>query len=130
MPIRPCPVCVAPTVRWLKESSRAAQVNYYRCDECGHVWATLKTGPQLGPPVTISSATDQNEREWVKRAHLRIIRSELHAGEHFLRSASAVTDGEARQQFLTLRSGYRFSGSSSSSAPRSRCSASSPAWRH
>jgi DNA-directed RNA polymerase subunit M/transcription elongation factor TFIIS len=46
MPIRPCPVCEQPTVRWLEESSKWAHVNYYRCEKCGNVWTVSKDDPE------------------------------------------------------------------------------------
>lgn len=45
MPIRSCPVCRQPTVRWLEESSKSAYVNYYCCDKCGTVWVVPKDVP-------------------------------------------------------------------------------------
>jgi len=51
MPIRPCPVCQQPTVRWLEESSKWAHVNYYRCEKCGNVWTVPKDAPDA--PVTV-----------------------------------------------------------------------------
>ena len=41
MPVLPCPNCKADTPREL-QASNFATVNYYRCDECGHVWTTDK----------------------------------------------------------------------------------------
>jgi len=43
MPNRPCPNCGAETKRLLDFTSLAStEVNYYRCDTCGHVWTTKK----------------------------------------------------------------------------------------
>jgi uncharacterized Zn finger protein len=33
-----CPVCSSQDCRWLKDTSKDAHVNYYRCNACGHVW--------------------------------------------------------------------------------------------
>ena len=46
MPVRPCPKCGASTPRWLEESSKDIQFNYYRCDVCGNVW-TYPKGQEL-----------------------------------------------------------------------------------
>ncbi len=45
MPIQPCPKCQRPTARLLTGVSHQADVNYYRCEPCGHVW-TLPKGPE------------------------------------------------------------------------------------
>ena len=37
-----CPTCHAFTSRHMKEISDRATVDYYRCEQCGHVWATEK----------------------------------------------------------------------------------------
>ena len=37
-----CPVCASQDVRWLKDTSKDADVDYYRCNECGHVWWVQK----------------------------------------------------------------------------------------
>jgi hypothetical protein len=42
MALRPCPVCDAPAPRRLEAPSQDASVTYYRCPECGHVWAADK----------------------------------------------------------------------------------------
>ena len=54
MPTRPCPHCRKPAPRHLPHSSEQALVNYYRCDDCGHVFAIEKGQPD-GPhhPVTV-----------------------------------------------------------------------------
>jgi len=33
-----CPSCQSQTVQWLVETSQTAQLDYYRCVECGRVW--------------------------------------------------------------------------------------------
>jgi rubredoxin len=44
LPHRICPKCQAPG-RLLESSSQAAEVEYYRCDACGHVWNLSKADP-------------------------------------------------------------------------------------
>jgi hypothetical protein len=39
-----CPGCNTPDGRWLKDTSRDMDVDYFRCDACGHVWWVQKTG--------------------------------------------------------------------------------------
>jgi hypothetical protein len=54
MPIRPCPVCQQPTVRWLEETSKDAVVNYYRCSRCNNVWTIPKEMPDAQERVITS----------------------------------------------------------------------------
>ena len=53
MSIRPCPSCHASSPRFLPATSQHADVNYYRCDPCGHVWTIPKSNPD-GPPHHIT----------------------------------------------------------------------------
>ena len=46
MPIRPCPNCKNPAPHIVDRVITDAVVNYYRCDECGHVWNTPKDRPE------------------------------------------------------------------------------------
>ena len=43
MPTRPCPKCGSTAPRYLPATSDIAVVNYYRCDDCGHVWTVKKS---------------------------------------------------------------------------------------
>lgn len=54
----PCPECetqtvpwLEPTVRFLKDASKEALVNYYRCDSCGCVWTVPKSDPHAPPQI-------------------------------------------------------------------------------
>ena len=49
MPIQPCPECQTRAVRWLEASSQEAHVNYYRCEQCGHVWTLSKLQTDAKP---------------------------------------------------------------------------------
>lgn len=51
MPAHSCPKCRQPAPRWLPETSKDATVNYYRCDECAHVWNIPKNDPDAIPKV-------------------------------------------------------------------------------
>jgi DNA-directed RNA polymerase subunit RPC12/RpoP len=42
VPLRTCPHCSLAGGRFLPHTSKAAIVDYYRCDDCGHVWAADK----------------------------------------------------------------------------------------
>ena len=52
MPSVPCPNCTAVTSRWLFEMSAAAKMNWYRCEDCGHVWTTNKKTNEVSGHVT------------------------------------------------------------------------------
>jgi predicted RNA-binding Zn-ribbon protein involved in translation (DUF1610 family) len=39
MPVQSCPSCGRLIARFLEAPSINAYVAYYRCDDCGHVWA-------------------------------------------------------------------------------------------
>jgi hypothetical protein len=55
MPTRPCPICAHTAPRYLPATSEHADVNYYRCDPCGHVWSIPKDKPDAPPRhVTIT----------------------------------------------------------------------------
>ena len=47
-----CPVCLEPTPRLLEASSQYANVNYYRCPKCAHVWTVAKDDPTQVTHVT------------------------------------------------------------------------------
>ena len=42
VPPTTCPSCGGPNFRHLQAPSDQASVNYYRCNQCGHVWTTKK----------------------------------------------------------------------------------------
>jgi uncharacterized Zn finger protein len=53
MPHRICAKCRF-VGRLLEETSKEASVEYYRCDNCGHVWTHEKDNPDAPPEdVTI-----------------------------------------------------------------------------
>jgi hypothetical protein len=53
MPYRLCPQCQKPG-RLLESSSSIANVLYFRCDDCGHVWTHDKDNPNA-PPKDITT---------------------------------------------------------------------------
>jgi hypothetical protein len=63
MPNVDCPHCRSSQVRWLPETSQLAVVNYYRCDECGHVWCVSKEQPD-GPPIDVTRKPTISEPRW------------------------------------------------------------------
>jgi transposase-like protein len=52
MPQMPCPVCGTTTPRLLEGISADAEVKYYRCPSCAHVWTVSKRDPSLITHVT------------------------------------------------------------------------------
>ena len=52
MPFRLCPLCARPG-RPLTESSQSSAVDYYRCDDCYHVWHHRKDEPNA-PAVSVT----------------------------------------------------------------------------
>ena len=57
-PLRHCPHCsVAACGRFLPHVSDAAIVDYYRCDECGHVWTSGKQ--PFTPPIMTRPKPDR-----------------------------------------------------------------------
>ena len=48
VPHRLCPLCRKPG-RLLPDSSHDAVVEYYRCDDCNHVWSHQKDVPESPP---------------------------------------------------------------------------------
>jgi hypothetical protein len=49
MPTLGCPDCGQPTTRYLLTPSDIAIVNYYRCDDCGHMFSLPKYDPDAPP---------------------------------------------------------------------------------
>jgi tRNA(Ile2) C34 agmatinyltransferase TiaS len=47
-----CPVCATTAPQHLQTSSKGANVNYYRCPNCKHVWTTSKREPSNLTHVT------------------------------------------------------------------------------
>ena len=47
-----CPACASDNGRWLKQTSLYATVNYFRCEDCGHVWWIDKRDPAQKGDVT------------------------------------------------------------------------------
>lgn len=63
LPMRPCPECGADRPRFLEDVSRDANVNYYECSKCRHVWHVTKAdvgGTQI--PVTQPTHPDSKRR--------------------------------------------------------------------
>ena len=52
MPSRDCPNCAKPGT-FLPRVSKTADVEYYSCDHCGHVWRFDKSGPDGPRDVTV-----------------------------------------------------------------------------
>jgi transposase-like protein len=44
-----CPACRSKHVQWLPGPSEDAEVDYYRCADCGHVWNVPKDRPDDPP---------------------------------------------------------------------------------
>jgi hypothetical protein len=58
MSIPPCPYCDTSNVEWLEQMSKDGWVDYFECQDCGHIWPIAKddfgaeiTGADL-PPLT------------------------------------------------------------------------------
>jgi len=58
MPHRLCPKCCH-TGRLLEVTSKDAAVDYYRCDDCGHVWTHQKG--EADSPATAVTVTHESE---------------------------------------------------------------------
>jgi len=59
MPERLCPHCQRPG-RFLEAPSRIAMVEYYRCNDCGHVWTYDKNDPDA-PPMDVTRTDEAIE---------------------------------------------------------------------
>ena len=55
-----CPNCQAFEGRPLEMSSQIANVDYYRCDRCGHVWTVPKAGKR-GEPRDVTRRPKSDE---------------------------------------------------------------------
>jgi len=53
MPDMPCPKCGTSTSKTLDSINEYADVKYYRCACCGHVWVTPKFDGTVAYPITI-----------------------------------------------------------------------------
>ena len=47
-----CPACSVASPQWLESTSKLADVNYYRCQGCGHVWTTNRDNGAILHHVT------------------------------------------------------------------------------
>ena len=56
--VRSCPLCARPG-RPLTSVSKDSVVDYYRCDECHHVWHHRKDEPNA-PAVNVTTTTPQS----------------------------------------------------------------------
>jgi len=52
-----CPVC-GREGRFLEASSQQSDVDYFRCDGCGHVWSLNRKNPK-SPPRDVTERTPQ-----------------------------------------------------------------------
>jgi hypothetical protein len=59
MPRVHCPECQSPQTQWLPDPSRYAVVDYYRCEECHHVWNVRKDQPDAVPKAVTLPAEKQ-----------------------------------------------------------------------
>jgi predicted RNA-binding Zn-ribbon protein involved in translation (DUF1610 family) len=50
MPRSRCPACGSILSLWLEQLSSHLQLDYYRCESCGHVWNVAKEDPAATPP--------------------------------------------------------------------------------
>jgi hypothetical protein len=48
MPVDLCPTCQRRTAS-IADDTAIADVDYYRCNRCGHIWCTPKDGPGVAP---------------------------------------------------------------------------------
>jgi hypothetical protein len=67
MSVHSCPCCNATTTRWLEGCSDRAQVDYYRCEECAHVWAVAKDGSGRITHVTPRVSPAHRDTEGTER---------------------------------------------------------------
>ncbi len=65
MPIQPCPECHTPAPRLLEALSNDAHVNYYRCQQCGHVWTLPKGEIDAVPTAITYTGRDQHDESLV-----------------------------------------------------------------
>ena len=61
MAIQPCPACDKATPRLLDDSRRLAEVNYFRCEACGHVWTTNRYDGRVVHHVTPLTKTPDRQ---------------------------------------------------------------------
>ena len=91
----PCPECASRNTRWLQEASRAAFVNYFRCDACGAVWV-VGQDPDSTHEVTIRG-TVHPVTDFVD-AGSRFLTAEIEAGLLFVEMARKAVDGRRREE--------------------------------
>jgi uncharacterized protein (DUF983 family) len=60
LPTISCPRCQNLTPRLLDATSQFAHVNYYRCERCGLVWTTPKSGD--GPINVVTQPQDPSKK--------------------------------------------------------------------
>ena len=63
MSVRPCPHCRNQAARLLDHSSAGADVWYFRCERCGHVFAVRKNNPTAAPWTVVPGKTEPEGAE-------------------------------------------------------------------
>jgi len=56
-PLIPCPSCAAVSGRFLQYVSHGSLKDYYRCDDCGHLWTRDKI--EFTPAITARRKPDR-----------------------------------------------------------------------
>jgi hypothetical protein len=72
-------------------------MNYYRCDQCGRVWAVSKDNSAT---VTQMPRPSYDGYEFSRQSQLRLIEREISRGHDFLRLAQKLRDDRGRKDFL------------------------------
>jgi hypothetical protein len=57
-----CPACDSTDAAFLEHISKAAEVEYFRCRYCGHVWNTPKHDPE-GKPRHVTPLPEEETDE-------------------------------------------------------------------
>jgi uncharacterized Zn finger protein len=63
MPRSRCPACGSILSLWLEQLSSHLQLDYYRCESCGHVWNVAKEDPAGTPPVPPLPAKSKSKKK-------------------------------------------------------------------
>ena len=89
-----CPECASDNTRWLEEVSRAAAVEYFRCDACAAVWVVGRD-PHSTHEVTIRGASHPVTDFF--DVGLKFLIADLESGMLFAGMACGAFDVERRR---------------------------------
>jgi hypothetical protein len=93
--VAPCPECASDRTRWLEHASRAAAVDYFRCDACGAVWVV---GHAPNETHQITTRPDSPAMTELPDVGVRFLFADVETGLLFAEMALSHPDADRRSE--------------------------------